>query len=121
MLTFQPQRGVSYAATQVHPVPGDPKAFVFVLDRPLEGGSEGDRLTLTVRGGGTDGNDLALRLNVLQGDVNQDGIVLAQDFSDLKKRFFRTAADPGPAGDAQYTAYHDVDGSGDILANDFSE
>jgi ELWxxDGT repeat protein len=123
MVAFQSQRGLAYAVTQVRAVPGDPKAFVFALDRPLGGDAAtgGDRLTLTVRGAGIGGADLALRLDVLQGDVDRGGTVLAQDFSEVKKRFFRSAADPGPAGDTQYTPYHDVDGSGEILANDYGE
>jgi hypothetical protein len=62
-----------------------------------------------------------LRLNVLQGDVDRSGTVLANDFSEVKKKFFKSAVAPGPAGDTQYSVFHDVDGSGSILANDFSE
>ena len=72
-------------------------------------------------GDGAAGGDFLFRLNSLPGDVDRSGTVLANDFSDVKKKFFRTTAAPGPAGDTQYTAFHDVDGSGSILANDFSE
>ena len=61
-----------------------------------------------------------LTLNVLQGDVNRNGTVLADDFSDVKKRFFKTTSDTTNT-DSSYSPYHDVNGSGDILANDFSE
>jgi len=123
---FQSQRGAAYAVTRVESVAGDPRAFVFVLDRPLGGdgsgaGANGDRLTVTVRGAGPGGADLTVKLNVLQGDVDRSGTVVADDFSAVKKRFFRSAAAPGPAGDTQYTVFHDVDGSGSIVANDFSE
>jgi len=47
--------------------------------------------------------------------------VLANDYSDVKKKFFSSTAAPGPAGATQYTVFHDVDGSANILANDFSE
>ena len=98
MVTFQSQRGVAYAVTRVDPVAGDPRAFTFVLDRPLGGdgavgASDGDRLTVTVHGAAAGGADLMLRLNVLQGDVDRSGTVAAADFSDVKKRFFRSAAD----------------------------
>jgi hypothetical protein len=38
----------------------------------------------------------------------------------VKKRFFASATTPG-SGAAAYSPFHDVDGSGSILANDFSE
>jgi hypothetical protein len=125
MVSIQSQRGVNYSVTRVEPVPDDPRVFVFVLDKPLGGAgadsSDGDRLTLTVRGAGDGGGDLTLRLSVLQGDVDQSGAVLADDASAVKRRFFRSGAAPGPAGDARYTVFHDVDGNGSILASDFSE
>jgi ELWxxDGT repeat protein len=125
MVSFQSQRGVNYTVTRVEPVPGDARVYVFVLDKPLGGAgadsSDGDRLTLTVRGAGDGGADLTLRLSVLQGDVDQNGTVVADDASAVKSRFFKSGAAPGPAGGARYTVFHDVDGSGSILANDFSE
>jgi hypothetical protein len=125
-VTFQSQRGVNYAVTRVDPVAGDPRAFVFVLDKPLggsgaDGSSDGDRLTVTVRGAGGDGADLTLRLNVLQGDTDRSGAVAADDAAAVKRKFFTSTEVPGPAGDSRYSVFHDVDGSGSILANDFSE
>jgi hypothetical protein len=38
----------------------------------------------------------------------------------VKQKFFTTPASPG-SGAAAYSLFHDVDGSGVILANDFSE
>jgi len=46
--------------------------------------------------------------------------VLAADYSAVRKKFFKTTAD-ATNDDASYSPFHDVNGSGDILANDFSE
>jgi len=70
-------------------------------------------------GDGTPGGNFRMQLNVLPGDVNRSGTVLADDFSQVKKRFFRSVADPG-SGAAAYSVFHDVNGSGTILADDFS-
>ena len=70
-------------------------------------------------GDGTPGGDFRYELRVLQGDVDQGGSVLANDFSEVKQKFFSTAASPG-SGAGGYSVFHDVDGSGDILAADFS-
>jgi uncharacterized delta-60 repeat protein len=102
----------------------DPQTYVLRLDRPLgrlpAGGENGDRVRMSVGGAGAGGGPAAFTLNVLQGDVNRSGTVVATDFSEVTSRFFRTTAQPGPAGPTQYTIFHDVDGSGAILANDFS-
>jgi hypothetical protein len=71
-------------------------------------------------GDGSPGGDFRLALNVLPGDVNRSGMVLADDFSAVKKKFFSSPSSPG-SGDAAYSVFHDIDGSGMILANDFSE
>jgi hypothetical protein len=71
-------------------------------------------------GDGTAGGDLRFRFNVLPGDTNRNGTVVADDFSDVKKKFFKSTTNPG-AGDTGYTVFHDVDGNGSIVANDFSE
>jgi hypothetical protein len=71
-------------------------------------------------GNGIGGGDFLFRLNVLPGDASRNGSVLANDFSDVKKKFFRATTNVG-TGDGAYTVFHDVDGSGSILANDFSE
>jgi uncharacterized delta-60 repeat protein len=70
-------------------------------------------------GNGSGGGDFLFRLNVLPGDVNGNGSVLADDFSDVKNRFFRSSSNPG-SGAGGYSALADVDGNGTILANDFS-
>jgi hypothetical protein len=70
-------------------------------------------------GDGAAGGDFRYRINVLPGDVNRSGSVLADDFSAVKSRFFRSTTAPGPAPSA-YTLFHDVDGSGSVLADDFS-
>ena len=56
---------------------------------------------------------------MLPGDVNRSGSVLADDFSEVKARFFKTTNSPA-AGPNPYDPLHDVDGSGSILADDFS-
>jgi hypothetical protein len=104
----------------------DPLTYALRLDRPLgnlpdNGGENGDRVRLTLAGAGVGGADYNRTINVLQGDVDKSGSVVASDFSDVKKKFFRSTTAPGPAGDTQYSVYHDVDGSGQIVANDFSE
>jgi hypothetical protein len=71
-------------------------------------------------GNGIGGGDFLYRMNVLPGDVNRSNTVVADDFSEVKKRFFRSTNAPGPAGDTQYTVFHDTDGSGQIVAADFS-
>ena len=118
--------GGNYTVTTVNQL--DPQTFVLVLDRPLgslsTGGENGVRVDVTIPGIGIGGGNYTLRLNALQGDVNHASevthSVVAADFSDVKNRFFRSTAAPGPAGPSQYTVFHDVDGSGGILANDFS-
>ena len=71
-------------------------------------------------GDGTAGGAFRFAFNVLPGDVNQSGGVLADDYSAVKKKFFKDTAD-ATSTDASYSPLHDVDGSGVILANDFSE
>ena len=78
----------------------------------------GDRVTLTLAASVT-GGAWSAPLVVLPGDTNGSGVVLADDFSEVKRRFFTTTGSPG-SGDAAYSVFHDVDGSGSILANDFS-
>ena len=78
-------------------------------DTPLDGDNDG-----------TPGGDFRLRIDILPGDADLSGSVLANDFSDVKRKFFSTTTNPG-TGPAAYSAFHDVDGSGAILANDFSE
>jgi hypothetical protein len=70
-------------------------------------------------GNGTAGGDFRFRLNVLPGDVNRNGSVLADDYSEVKRKFFTSTSNPGTGG-AAYAVYDDVDGSGSILADDFA-
>jgi hypothetical protein len=90
-----------------------------------------DRVTLTLPaatsdpsldgdGDGTPGGDFVRRFNVLPGDVTASGSVLADDFSQVKQKFFSSTIAPG-TGAAAYSVFHDVNGSGNILADDFSE
>jgi parallel beta-helix repeat protein len=71
-------------------------------------------------GDGAGGGDFVFTFNVLPGDVTGSGSVLADDFSEVKKRFFKDTADT-TTGDTSYSPFHDVDGSGSILADDYSE
>ena len=81
-------------------------------------GISNDRVTLSLHAAAT-GAAWSFPLEVLPGDTDGSGVVLASDFSEVKRKFFATTANPG-TGDAAYSAFHDVDGSGSILANDFS-
>ena len=65
------------------------------------------------------GGDFRFGLNVLAGDLDRSGVVLANDFSDVKRKFFSSTTNPG-SGPAAYSVFHDVNGSGSILADDFS-
>jgi subtilisin-like proprotein convertase family protein len=102
----------------------DPKTVVLTLARPLgdpgTGNPDGDRLRLTVPNAGAGGAAYVLNFSVLQGDVNNNGAVLADDFSDVKKRFFKDTTD-NTTTDTSYSPYQDVNGDGTILAFDFSE
>ena len=72
-------------------------------------------------GNGSAGGDFVFRLNYLAGDTTRDRTVLAQDYSDVKKKFFKSTASPVTGTDADYGIFHDIDGSGMILAFDYSE
>jgi hypothetical protein len=119
--------GADYAVIAVQQL--DPRTFVLTLNRPLGslagGNDNGVRVNLTIPNstiGGAGYTSMLLR--ALQGDVTHAGeathIVIANDASDIKARFFRSTSSVGPAGPTQYTVFHDLDGSGNILANDFS-
>jgi len=71
-------------------------------------------------GDGSAGGSFHFRFDVLPGDVDHSGDVLANDYSGVKKKFFASTVTPG-VGDAAYSIFYDVDGSGGVLANDFSE
>jgi ELWxxDGT repeat protein len=128
MLSIQSQRGApAFVATAVNPVAGDPQAFVFRLNRPLGGDGttadgNGDRLTVTIYGAGPQFTNLVLRLNVLQGDVDASGSVLANDFAAVKRSFFKRTTSPTDPADpsSDYSPFRDVDGSGAVLADDFA-
>ena len=92
-----------------------PRTLLLTLDRVFGaqpgGGENGDWITLI--DDFIDG-DYRLRFNVVQGDVNKSGSVLANDYSEVKQRFFQNTTHPA------YSPFHDVDGSGSVLANDYS-
>jgi hypothetical protein len=116
--------GGDYAVQSV--IQLDPQTLALQLDRPLGtlagGGEDGMRVAVTVPEVSPGAGPYTLRLDVLQGDVDASGSVLANDFSDVKKKFFRSTNSPsGASADASYSPFDDVDGSGSILANDYSE
>jgi hypothetical protein len=128
----------SYSVTAVTPVAGDPTAFVLTLNKPLGGGNpttgvaptvdeNGDYIKLGVPGAGPAGTNFSLTMKVLQGDTDHldetssTHAVLARDFAEVKKRFFKDTTSPILNDGADYSVFHDVDGSGSILARDFAE
>jgi hypothetical protein len=137
-VAFTSSKGVAYTVTGVSQVAGDPTAFVVALNKPLGGGNpttgvaptateNGDHINFTLNGGGPGGSNLTARFDVLQGDTDHTGetgashSVLANDFSAVKKKFFKSTTDAATGADTDYSAFHDVNGDGQILANDFSE
>jgi hypothetical protein len=105
----------------------DPQTFVLRLDRALGnqptgtvGGPNGDRVGLMIPGAGAAGGNYSLLLRVLQGDAarNQE-LVSTSDYAFVKARLFDSASDPAGGG-AQYTAFADVNGSGDISTADIT-
>jgi uncharacterized delta-60 repeat protein len=117
-----------YAATSVAQL--DARTYAVTLDRALGTTpanppatglvTAGDRIRLSVAGGGAGSGTYALNFNVLQGDVDHGGMVLANDYSEVKLRFFKSTNTPA-TGTNDYSPFHDVDASGIILAYDFSE
>jgi hypothetical protein len=122
----------------VTPVVGDPTAFILTLNKPLGGGNpalgvqptdaeNGDQIKLGVARAGPAGSNFSLTMHVLQGDTDHldetstTHAVLARDFAEVKRRFFKDTDDPVLNDGADYSAFHDVDGSGSILARDFAE
>jgi len=121
----------------VRPVIGDPTAFLITLNKPLGGGNpatgaaptvdeNGDVITLGVPGGGPAGSNYSLKMNVLQGDTDHlsegnSHVVLARDYSEIKKKFFKDTDDVPAGNDTDYSPFYDVDASGSILARDYSE
>jgi hypothetical protein len=78
---------------------------------------DGDRFP---SGNGDPGGDFRFRFNVLAGDVDQNGVVVAADFSDVKRRFFSSTTNE-LSGPNRYSVFHDVNGDGRIVADDYSE
>src|SRR4029079_16143582 len=97
---------------------GDSTGVKNLVGRPLDG-EWADGADNFPSGDGAAGGDFAFAFNVLPGDVNGDGSVLADDFSAVKKKFFKDTTDP-TTGDTSYGAFHDVNGEGIILAFELS-
>lgn len=131
----------TYNATAMAAMPGVANAYMFSLDTALGGDGSaalnGDKLLLELDGdaggitgtagsllldgdgNGTAGGDYRFRFNILQGDATRSGTVLADDYSQVKQKFFSSTTSPG-TGAAAYSIFHDINGSGSILADDFS-
>jgi hypothetical protein len=111
-----------YAVTEVKRL--DDQTFAVTLQRPLgtgpTGGVNGDRIRLSVLHGGDNGGTYALNFNALPGDVDGSGSVLATDYAEVKKRFFKNT-NSVVTGTNDYSPLHDVDASGSILATDYAE
>ena len=115
----------------------DDRTYALRLNKPLGGGNpatglkpttteNGDIITFGVPTGGPAGTPFSLKLNVLQGDVYHvdetatSHVVNANDFADVKKRFFKSTSNVG-TGATAYSIFDDVDGNGTINAVDFGE
>ena len=81
--------------------------------------TNGDKVRLKIPGVGTAGSDFNIVLNVVQGDVNKSKSVLANDYSEVKARFFKNTRST-VTGTNDYSPFHDVDGNGMIQAADYS-
>jgi len=68
-------------------------------------------------GDGTAGGNFNFRFNVVPGDVTRDGRVNAIDIAHVRTRVGRSTTNPGAPGTATYTAFDDLDGSGDITGD----
>jgi hypothetical protein len=125
--------GVDYAVAGFR---YDPATFTATWT--LSGPIEADVVTLTLdgssptgvtdaagnrlRGRGPAGTDFVQQLLVLPGDTDRSGEVLVGDADGVRDRFFSSVADNrADQGRPKYSIFYDVDGSGIILARDFSE
>jgi uncharacterized delta-60 repeat protein len=111
-------RGVNVAEYGIKNFRYDPntRTGVWTLDRAIGA----DKVLLQLDGVEEIGGPFQSRFDVLPGDVTGDRTVLANDYSEVKKRFFKRADDTA-SSDTSYGIRYDVDGSGAILANDYSE
>ena len=73
-----------------------------VLDGEWTNGSS------TVSGNGVAGGDFEFLINVVPGDVNNNGVVMLNDYDAVNQSIGKTTADAG------YLAIRDIDGSGTI-------
>ena len=107
-----------YKVTAVAPLGA--RAVALTLDRPLGNnpggaGADGDRVTLSVPGGGAGGRTYSKVLNVLQGDANRHGRVVNSfgDLAFLRARLNKGVDDAALPG-AAYTPWADVNANGEI-------
>ena len=111
-------RGVNVEEYGIRDFRYDPatRTAVWTLDRPIGA----DKLLLQLDNVEGLASAFRSRVDVLPGDVTRDGTVVADDYSQVKQRFFKSANDTA-FSQTPYSIYHDVDGSGVIVANDYSE
>jgi hypothetical protein len=72
-------------------------------------------------GDGAAGGAFNFRVNICPGDVNQSGATNSNDEIDVRNRFFTSTTTPWVDPAYPYTPLHDVNGSGQIDASDFSD
>jgi len=111
--------GGSRTATWMLASPIGADTLLLALDDAVEDaggrsldGEWADGLGTYPSGDGTAGGDFLFRLNVLPGDVDQNGEVRSSDTIKVRRKS-NTAS-----GDSDYSCYHDVDGSGVIRSSD---
>ena len=117
-----------YTVTAVTPVGADGTTFALTLDRALgvlpspAVGTDGDRVQLSVAGGGAGNTPFNLLINSLQGDANRgQQRVNTTDVALVRSRLNRRAAEgTTPAGVQPYSGFVDLNANGVINAQDVS-
>jgi len=91
------------------------------LDDALVTGLDGEWTTGQAYPSGDNigGGDFNFRINVLRGDVNQDGVVNPLDLGTVKSRLNHAATDPG-SGFGSYSVFADLNADGLLNALDLA-
>ena len=105
-ITLQSAGGYSYSVTSVSPVNGS-GGTIWTINLGGSGLANPDKVTVTV--GGPSVASYSKRLDVLPGDVNDDGLVSSLD---------QLLVSRGLTG--QYIAFYDIDGTGTLTTDDVS-
>ena len=104
-VTIQSAKGVNYGPVTIS---GSGTTDVIMLARPI---NKADRITITIAGPAIAG--FTRRLDVLPGDVNDDGVVNNKDVTEERKEWHLK-------GGAGPTIFGDILGKGTVNATDFS-